>query len=399
MSNENTIVTKDLKIFAKSIDDKSKSQIDLLLAQSAFKNCKVRIMPDVHAGAGCVIGFTANLGDKVIPNIVGVDIGCGMYTVPLGNIDIDFAKLDTVIRENIPSGMCVRKEPLYYFDLQRFVCYGELSNKEWIANSIGTLGGGNHFIEIDTDQDGYKYLIVHTGSRNLGKQVAEIYQERAIHHCHSYRDERKALIDKLKAEGREKDIEKMLIQLKAETSDKIPAALCYLEGIDRDNYLSDMKLCQEFAQINREMIAAIICKHMRWKQSCKSFHTIHNYIDDENMVRKGAISAKAGQPLLIPMNMRDGCILGEGLGNVDWNESAPHGAGRIMSRTQAKDSISLETYKKSMFGIFTTSVDMSTIDEAPQAYKSMDEIMECIVDTVKVKQILKPIYNFKASEV
>lgn len=390
---------KDLKVFAKTIEQQAQAQIDLLLAQKPFESCKVRIMPDVHAGAGCVIGFTANLGAKVIPNIVGVDIGCGMLVAPLGKIGIDYQALDNAIRQCVPSGRNVHSAPVSPVDLSKYRCFERLRNVEWLQNSLGTLGGGNHFIEIDTDEDDNKYLVIHTGSRNLGKQVAEIYQSIAVNNLHSKKEERAALIQRLKAEGRECEISEALKQLKAETSN-ILADLCYLEGEDRDNYLHDMRLCQDFATQNREIIAHIICDAMGCWSIDKStmFHTVHNYIDSENMVRKGAISAKAGQPLLIPINMRDGCILGEGLGNPDWNESAPHGAGRIMSRSKAKSSISIEEYKESMEGIFTTSVDLQTLDEAPQAYKPMSEIVECISETVTIKKMLKPVYNFKASE-
>lgn len=390
---------KDLKIFAKTIEQEARDQIDLLLAQKPFESCKVRIMPDVHAGAGCVIGFTANLGDKVIPNIVGVDIGCGMLVVPLGNISIDFQMLDAVIRQHIPSGRNVHAIPVAPVDLKQYRCFERLRNIEWLQCSLGTLGGGNHFIEIDADEDGNKYLVIHTGSRNLGKQVAEIYQSIAVSNLHSNKAERKALIERLKAEGREREISEAIKALDSKT-EKVPADLCYLEGKDRKDYLHDMMLCQEFAAKNREIIAHVICGVMGCWFIDKStmFHTVHNYIDSENMVRKGAISAKAGQPLLIPINMRDGCILGEGLGNLDWNESAPHGAGRLMSRNKARSTISLEEYKNSMQDVFTTSVDTQTLDEAPQAYKPMSEIVECIAETVSIKKILKPVYNFKASE-
>lgn len=389
---------KNLKIFAKTVDEKAKEQIDLLLAQKPFESCKVRIMPDVHAGAGCVIGFTADLGDKVIPNIVGVDIGCGMLVVPLGQVDIDYYMLDKTIRKNIPSGRNVRETMIAPVDLKSLRCFGRLKNLEWLENSLGTLGGGNHFIEIDKDDEGNCYLVIHTGSRNLGKQVAEIYQDIAVFNLHSVKAERAALIQKLKSEGREREISDALTKVRSET-ENIPEELCYLEGKDREDYLHDMRLCQDFATKNREIIAEIICKETGLTlDRATMFHTVHNYIDDENMVRKGAVSAKLGQPLLIPVNMRDGCILGEGLGNADWNQSAPHGAGRLMSRNEAKNSISLEDYKKSMDGIFTTSVDLETIDEAPQAYKPMDEIIECISETVRIKKILKPVYNFKASE-
>lgn len=386
---------KDLKIFAKTIDENAKKQIDLLLDQDAFKDCKVRIMPDVHAGAGCVIGFTANLGDKVIPNIVGVDIGCGMLTVSLGKIDIDYEKLDSVIREHIPSGMKVHD----YWEVDELIngldCFDSLRNIEHLYASMGTLGGGNHFIEIDEDDEGGKYLIIHTGSRNLGKQVAEIYQDIAVKKLHSTKNIRVALISRLKREGREKEISEELKKIKSKC--KIPKDLCYLEGEDRQNYLSDMFDCQIWAKLNRQTIAAVICHFMEF-EIIGVFETIHNYIDAFNMVRKGAISAHKNQKVLIPMNMRDGCIIGVGLGNEDWNCSAPHGAGRIMSRKQAKEKISLSEYQNSMTGIYTTSATAETIDEAPQAYKPSDEIIELISETIKIEKIIKPVYNFKASE-
>lgn len=392
----------DLKIFTDNIEQKAREQIDTLLEQPAFADCKVRIMPDVHAGAGCVIGFTANLGDKVIPNIVGVDIGCGMLVVFLGQATVNFEKLDAAIRGLIPAGMNVhesedsehlREQSRAFINMLH--CKSQLRNVEWLERSLCTLGGGNHFIEIDEDNNGGRYLIIHTGSRNLGKQVAEIYQQRAIDRFYSTKDARKALIEQLKAEGREKDISAALKELKPDA--KIPKDLCYLEGSDRDDYLHDMKVCQEFARVNRELISIRILHAMCW-QPHTFFHTVHNYIDDENMVRKGAISAKKGEPLLIPLNMRDGCILGRGKGNPDWNYSAPHGAGRIMSRRQARESVSLEDFKESMDGIYTTTVDESTLDESPMVYKPADEIVGNIQNTVEIINILKPVYNFKASE-
>ncbi len=386
----------DLKIFAKTVDEKAKAQIDLLLDQKAFADCKVRIMPDVHAGAGCVIGFTANLGDKVIPNIVGVDIGCGMYCCPIGEVDIDFAKLDQFIRERIPSGMNVHDRQREFFDIKKLYCYERLRNKEWLEASIGTLGGGNHFIEIDEGADGFKYLVIHSGSRNLGKQVADIYQQIAIETLNSQKADIQALIDKLKAEGRHSEISSAVAEAKKKKADAPPNDLCYLEGENRERYLHDMRICQEFAIRNRERIAADICNYMHFSP-LDPFHTVHNYIDDENMVRKGAISAKRGEPLLIPINMRDGCILGTGKGNEDWNCSAPHGAGRIMSRMEAKKRIDLVEYAEAMNGIYTTSVGFDTVDEAPQAYKPMKEIVDCIGDTVEIVEIIKPVYNFKAT--
>lgn len=389
---------ENLKIFAKTIDEKAKAQIDLLLKQKAFSQCKVRIMPDVHAGAGCVIGFTADLGDKVIPNIVGVDIWCGMYCYSIGKIDIDYQKLDNVIRKYVPAGMNVHSVFSGSFDFTKLHCYDKLKNKEWLEASLGTLGGGNHFIEIDEDEEGYKYLIIHTGSRNLGKQVADIYQKIAIETLKLNKDDTRALIDKMKSEGRHKEIATALADMK--NKNRIPNDLCYLEGEEREKYLHDMRLCQEFARQNREKIAAIICREMAFEDTCKvdAFHTVHNYIDDNNMVRKGAISAHYQEPLLIPINMRDGCILGVGKGNEDWNFSAPHGAGRIMSRMEAKRKISVVNYVNSMSGIFTTSIGFDTLDEAPQAYKPMEEIVECIKDTVEIISIIKPVYNFKAAE-
>lgn len=391
----------DLKIFTENIEHEALEQIYTLVKQPAFSECKIRIMPDVHAGAGCVIGFTADLGDKVIPNIVGVDIGCGMCVVELGKVDIDFEKLDAVIRKNIPSGMSVRQTPAVKFSLEDLMCYKHLKNVEWIANSIGTLGGGNHFIEIDADEEGNKYLVIHSGSRNLGKQVAEYYQNLAIDNLQGNGRRRKE-IDKLiaeyKAAGRQSEIADGIAKIKFDFGGSIPKELCYLEGADREAYLHDMKLCQRFASLNRGAIAGIIMTNMHWI-SRGSFETIHNYIDHEsNIVRKGAISAKEGERVLIPMNMRDGCIIGIGKGNEDWNCSAPHGAGRIMSRKKAKETVSMDEYKDSMAGIYTTSVSMDTIDESPMVYKPTEEILENIKDTIKVERIIKPVYNFKASE-
>lgn len=399
----------DLKIFTNNIEQEAVDQIELLLAQDAFKDCKVRIMPDVHAGKGCVIGFTADLGEKVIPNIVGVDIGCGMLCVSLGQTDIDFEKLDNVIRSYVPSGRDVHEGRTIRFDeLQELKCYRELRDTKRLEQSIGTLGGGNHFIEVDVAEDGEKYLVIHTGSRNLGKQVADYYQNLAFE-LMSGKDklyeEQDRLIKEYKAAGRKSEIQNAIAELyrnfKA-VNPKIPKGLCYLEGKYREDYLHDMRICQKFAYINRVMIAQIICNHMGWGVDADMpdyFECIHNYIDhDSNIVRKGAISAKLGEKVLIPINMRDGCIIGTGKGNEDWNQSAPHGAGRVMSRTKAKELVSLEEFEKSMDGIYTTSVNQSTIDESPMAYKTLDEIVENIKDTVDVLAIIKPVYNFKASE-
>ena len=396
---------KDLKIFTDDIEQEAINQINELLDQEAFKDSKIRIMPDVHAGKGCVIGFTGNLGDKVIPNIVGVDIGCGMLCVELGNIDLDLERLDKIIREYVPSGMNVHENQRDMFlKLEQLYCYKLLKNKDnWLEKSMGTLGGGNHFIEIDIDEDDNKYLVIHTGSRNLGKQVAEIYQEKAIKYC-SYEDETKEekqkLIKEYKEQHREKEIQDKLIEIskKYEGKTKLPKDLCYLEGKLRENYLHDMKICQEFASENRREIAFIIISKMNLGY-INCFETIHNYISfEDNIVRKGAISAKKGEKVLIPMNMRDGCIIGIGKGNDDWNQSAPHGAGRIMSRMKAKETFNLDEYKESMKDIYTTSVNENTIDEAPFVYKPMQEIIDNISDTADIIKIIKPIYNFKASD-
>ena len=342
----------NLKIFTDNIEPEAINQIYTLVKQPAFSNCKVRIMPDVHAGAGCVIGFTADLGDKVIPNIVGVDIGCGMLTVELGNIDIDFSALDAAIRKRIPSGRNVHEGCLVKFDeLKRLRCFRELNDTKRLERSVGTLGGGNHFIEIDTDTSGVKYLVIHSGSRNLGKQVAEYYQKLAIEIMQG-KDDLYAMQEKLiadyKASGRKDKIQTAIKELHRKFNPNplnIPKELCYLTGKYREDYLHDMEICQKFAVLNRNAMAAALIDEMGW-HSRGAFETIHNYIEfGSNMVRKGAISAKAGEKLLIPINMRDGCIIGVGKGNEDWNCSAPHGAGRIMSRSKAKTVFSLEEFE------------------------------------------------------
>ena len=412
---------RDLKIFTDNIEQEAIYQINTLLEQPAFADCKIRIMPDVHAGAGCVIGFTADLGDKVIPNIVGVDIGCGMFTVELGRIDtgingktdssivdyvtdIDYEKLDNVIRTCIPSGRNVHEEINYIFpELKNLRCYNNLKNIDWLERSMGTLGGGNHFIEIDEGFEGRKYLVIHTGSRNLGKQVADYYQNLAVELMIG-RDklayERDRLIAEYKDQGRSSEIQDAIKELRntwRKKTNDIPKELCYLTGKYRDDYIYDMKICQRFAKQNRLMIALKIMLSMGW-YSIDLFETVHNYIDESNMIRKGAISAKKGEKVLIPINMRDGSLLCVGKGNEDWNCSAPHGAGRIMSRSKARESISMESFRESMAGVYTTSVCESTIDESPMAYKSMNEIINNIKDTVDILDVLKPVYNFKASE-
>ena len=397
---------KDLKIFTENIEEVAVEQINELLEQEAFKDSKVRIMPDVHAGKGCVIGFTGDLGNKVIPNIVGVDIGCGMLCVGLGQVDIDLKELDKVIHNYIPSGMNVNEEIYEYFDISRLLCHKELKNKdEWLEKSLCSLGGGNHFIEIDIDEDNNKYLVIHTGSRNLGKQVAKLYQEKAIKYC-SYekemKEEREKIIKEYKDQGKEKEIQQSLIEVnkKYEGKTKLPKDLCYLEGKLREDYLHDMKICQEFASKNRELIATKIINKLGLYLFIENhFETIHNYIDfEDNIIRKGSIKADKGKQVIIPMNMRDGCIIGIGKGNDDWNCSAPHGAGRIMSRMKAKMELSLTDFEESMKDVYTTSVCDETLDESPMVYKPMQEIIDNIKDTVDVIKIIKPIYNFKAKD-
>jgi len=396
---------KNLRIFTNNVEEEAIKQIDLLLEQGPFKDCKVRIMPDVHSGKGCVIGFTADLGNKVIPNIVGVDIGCGMLCVELGKVNLDLRRLDRIINKVIPAGRNIREHKLVDFEkINDLHCLRELRDIKKFNRSIGTLGGGNHFIEVDRDEEDNKYLIIHTGSRNLGKQVADYYQNLAIELC-SGKDEmfekKEKIIKEYKAEGRESEIQKAFRDLERKYKNnklELPQELCYLEGKYRDMYLHDMKICQEYASLNRFYIGNEILKNYFGNCDFHSFETIRNYISfDDNIVRKGAISAKKGERVLIPINMRDGSIIAIGKGNKDWNESAPHGAGRIMSRKKAKEAFKLEEFRKSMKDIYTTSVVKETIDEAPFVYKPMQEILENIKDTVEVERIIRSIYNFKAT--
>lgn len=388
------------KVFAKTFEYEAYEQVKQLANCEAYQDSTIRIMPDAHAGKGCTIGTTMTITDKVTPNLVGVDIGCGMFCVNLGNISIDFDTLDNVIHNFIPSGRSIRSGLLqsdsYYTiaqGLDRLKCLKELNISRAML-SLGTLGGGNHFIEIDENAYGTKYLIIHSGSRNLGVQVCKYYQEKAITSM-SKDNNIQELISKLKKEGREKEIESTIKGHKKPTVNK---ELAYLTGKDFEDYCYDLKIVHYYAKINRELIAKVILSNMKWN-SLDAFHTVHNYIDLNRMIlRKGAVSAELGQNLLIPLNMRDGSLICTGKGNPDWNYSAPHGAGRLMSRSKAKENISMEDYKDSMNGIFTTSVNTSTIDESPQAYKPMDEIILAITDTVEVIDIIKPIYNFKASE-
>ena len=395
----------NLKIFTNNVEQEALNQINLLLDQEPFKNCKIRIMPDVHAGKGCVIGFTADLGNKVIPNIVGVDIGCGMLCVELGKIDLDLKKLDKIINEKIPSGRNIREHRLIDYErIKTLYCLRELKETEKFNRAIGTLGGGNHFIEVDIDEEDNKYLVIHTGSRNMGKQVADYYQNLAIELCSGKEEmmrKKAEIIVNYTEEGRKNQIQQALRELKSkykEYKPELPKDLCYLTGEYREDYLHDMAICQEYASLNRKFIAQEILNNYGIVAT-RQFETIHNYISfKDNIIRKGAIRANKGERVIIPMNMRDGSIIAIGKGNEDWNNSAPHGAGRIMSRMKAKEQIQLEDFENSMTGIYSTSVVKETIDESPFAYKPMQEIIDNIQDTVEIERIIKPIYNFKAKD-
>lgn len=387
--------------FAKNMEDGAKEQILRMCDYEFTRGAKIRIMPDVHAGVGCTIGTTMTVTDKVVPNIVGVDIGCGMFTVKLETDKIDFEKFDEAAHY-VPSGKNVWEGRFSKFNLQELNCYRSLNDTRRIEKSIGTLGGGNHFIEIDKASDGTFYLVIHSGSRNLGKQVAEIYQKLAVDLSlgkEKMFNQQEKIIREYKAKGRRKEIQSAIKELHRQfkiTKSEIPHDLCWVYGKYLQDYLHDIKICQEFAKLNREKMAKVLLERVGISAG-ESFHTIHNYIDVEEMIlRKGAIAAHKGEKVLIPINMRDGSVLAIGKGNEDWNFSAPHGAGRIMSRSQAKENLDMSEYKNSMEGIYTTSVNEFTLDEAPQAYKSLSDIIDVIDDAVDIVEIMKPVYNFKA---
>jgi len=389
--------------YAKVVEDEAIEQIRRMCDYDFTAGSRIRIMPDVHAGKGCTIGTTMTVVDKAVPNIVGVDIGCGMYTVNLGKEEIDFAKLDEAAHY-VPSGMNVWERRQERFDLTGLTCYRSLRDTKRLERSLGTLGGGNHFIEVDRAADGTNYLVIHTGSRNLGKQVAEIHQQIAIElnqGKEEYFAKRDALIAEYKAAGRRKEIQEALKVLLGEWKGRalsMPEDLCFLYGDYLKNYLADVVICQEFARRNREKIAEVLMERAGLSGT-DGFHTVHNYIDtDEMILRKGAIAAHKGEKVLIPINMRDGSVLAVGRGNPDWNFSAPHGAGRLMSRRAAKANLDIEEYRKAMEGIYTTSVNETTLDEAPMAYKALEDIIDVIRDSVDIIDILKPVYNFKAAE-
>ena len=386
--------------FAKLIEDEAIEQIRRMCDYEFTKDSQIRIMPDVHAGKGCTIGTTMTITDKAVPNIVGVDIGCGMYTVRLDSGDIDLEKLDEAAHY-IPSGMNVWEGRRERFDLTDLRCYRGLKDTRRLERSLGTLGGGNHFIEVDQAADETKYLVIHSGSRNLGKQVAEYYQRLAVDlnkGKEEYFSKRDALIAEYKATGRRTEIQAALKALHWNSHEAtIPEDLCFVYGQHLEDYLHDVEICQRFARRSRELMAEIIIDRSGHAGG-EAFHTIHNYIDTEEMIlRKGAIAAHKGEKVLIPINMRDGSVLAVGKGNPEWNYSAPHGAGRIMSRTAARAQLDMDEYRREMAGIYTTSVNEATIDEAPMAYKSLGDIIDVISESVDVIEVLKPIYNFKAN--
>lgn len=386
------------KVFTNNIDDKASQQISELCDEEFAKDSKIRIMPDTHAGAGCTIGTTMTIKDKIVPNLVGVDIGCGMFVSKLTKVKINFQQLDNIIHNFVPSGFNIREkahEFNKFISLEKLKCIDHVDVKR-ATLSVGTLGGGNHFIEMNEDEGGAVYLVIHSGSRHLGKQIAEYYQDKAIKGVKWKSNE--SIISQLKAEGRKKEIQSEIEKERAKIFGKTKGALAYVQGDSFEDYLHDMGIAQKFAELNRKAIADVIVRKMVFNVE-ESFTTIHNYIDlDEMILRKGAISAKKGEVVIIPINMRDGSIIATGKGNEDWNQSAPHGAGRLMSRMQAKGNLSLDEFKKSMDGIYTTSISMQTIDEAPFAYKPIEEIIENVQDTVEINKIIRPIYNYKASD-
>ena len=389
--------------YANVIEDGAIEQIRRMCSYGLTEDSQVRIMPDVHAGKGCTIGTTMTVTDKACPNIVGVDIGCGMYTVKLADTALDFERIDEACHY-IPSGKNVWEGRMERFDLTELRCYRSLRDAKRLERSLGTLGGGNHFIEIDRASDGTYYLIIHSGSRNLGKQVAEIYQQLAVDlHMgkEDYFRQRDEIIRTYKAAGRKSEIQDALKELKHHFVTQallVPEDICWLYGSFLEDYLHDVEICQRFAKRNRERMAEIILDRTGMTGT-EAFHTIHNYIDTKEMIlRKGAIAAHEGEKVLIPINMRDGSVIAVGRVNPEWNYSAPHGAGRIMSRSKAKETLDMEAYRAAMQGIYTTSVNEKTLDEAPMAYKSLDDIIDVIHESVDVIDIMKPVYNFKASD-
>lgn len=393
------------KVFTDVVEEKSLQQIKTLCDQEFTSGAKIRLMPDVHAGAGCTIGTTMTIKDKIVPNLVGVDIGCGMETLMIHKdseaaINFDPAKLDKVIRKNIPSGFDIRK---FQHDFVEEVEWDKIKgtyNKHRAKMSLGTLGGGNHFIEADKDEDGNLYIVVHSGSRHAGLEIAEYYQEMAWKQLNGRtKADIDAMICRLKEEGRQSEIEAQMAVMSRQTKTLVPKDLAFVSGYLFDDYINDMRIMQHFAMLNRKAMVNTISigLHLKEEEIVDQFTTIHNYIDTENMIlRKGAVSAQQGEKLLIPINMRDGSLICIGKGNEDWNCSAPHGAGRVMSRTQARKGLSMDEFKAEMSGIWSSTVTKGTLDEAPMAYKTMDDIVANIGPTADIVNVIKPIYNFKA---
>ena len=395
------------KVYTDVVDEKSLQQIKTLCDQEFTSGARIRLMPDVHAGAGCTIGTTMTIKDKIVPNLVGVDIGCGMETLMIHKDSeaaqkFDPAQLDMIIRKNIPCGFDIRKFEHQYVAEVEWDNIKGIYNKHRAQLSLGTLGGGNHFIEADKDEEGNLYIVVHSGSRHAGLEIAEYYQEMAWRQLNGKtKADLEAMISQLKAEGRETEIEAKRVEMNAQIKTQIPKDLAYVSGYLFDDYINDMRIMQHFAMLNRKaMINTIsIGLHLKKEEIVDQFTTIHNYIDTENMIlRKGAVSAQKGEKLLIPINMRDGSLICLGKGNEDWNCSAPHGAGRVMSRMKAKKELSMEEFKAEMSGIYSTTVTKETLDEAPMAYKTMDDIVANIGPTADILNVIKPIYNFKAAE-
>ena len=387
------------KIFTDVVDEASIAQVIELCNQEFTSGSRIRMMPDIHAGAGCTVGTTMTVSNRIVPNLVGVDIGCGMYTLKLKEKHIELQKLDKAIREKIPSGFGIRSKPhalAEEAELSSLRCIKAV-NPARAELSIGSLGGGNHFIEVDKDENGALYLVIHSGSRHLGVEVAGYYQKRGydrLNQCDEAAMRR--LAEELRAAGKQRQIETELTKWKSTKRTAVPRHLAYVEGQDFENYLHDMEIVQAFAELNRRAIADQIVKSMKL-HVVDLFTTLHHNIDIKSRIlRKGSVSAQKGERLLIPINMRDGSLLCIGKGNEDWNCSAPHGAGRLMSRAEAKQSFTVSEFKKQMTGIYTTSVGADTLDECPMTYKSMENIVNNISPTVEIVSVMKPIYNFKA---
>lgn len=390
----------EAKIFTDVVDEASISQVLLLLNQEFVSGSRIRLMPDIHAGSGCTIGTTMTITDKIVSNLVGVDIGCGMEVIRVKEKHIELQKLDKLIYEKIPSGFNIREKAHRYFkdiNLEDLYCYKQIDMRR-AEKSLGTLGGGNHFIEANKDDEGNIYMVVHSGSRHLGLEVANYYQEEGYKELNgSAQKDVDNLIMDLKSQGRQKEIQKSIAALKNTKRTNIPKQLAYVSDGLFIQYIHDMKIIQKYAELNRQAMMDEMIKGMKL-HVVDQFTTIHNYIDTDAMIlRKGAVSAKCGETLLIPINMRDGSLICTGKGNDEWNQSAPHGAGRLMSRSAAKQSFTVSEFKKQMEGIYTTSVNRDTLDECPMAYKGIDDIVNNIDDTVEIDRMIKPIYNFKAS--